>query len=335
MAETHGRIGLISNPASGHNRDQFEKIRALIADCDRVSHLETTSTGEIPGALARFARQKIDVLAINGGDGTVSAVLGHALEHGVFQNLPPVVLLPGGTANMNAGDIGAPGKLLPAVKRFCAWARSGDHRQAETHSGVPADGERVQRSLMRVQFGSEPGVHYGMFLGMGAVIQGTEYAHKEIHSRGLRDDFSGALGVARTVWGLVRDDPRFCQPVNLNLRLGGDTDGDEHSALIVAISSLQRLFMGMRPFWGSGPGALRLTLIKEHPHRFLGTFVSIARGKPNRHATAGNGYLSHNADAISINMRGSLNLDGEILESHNYDEPVCITASAPVTFIRL
>jgi hypothetical protein len=93
--------------------------------------------------------------------------------------------------------------------------------------------------------------------------------------------------------------------------------------------------MGMRPFWGKGPGALRITLIEAQPYRFLSTFVSIVRGKPNRHATSGNGYTSHNADAISINMRGSLNLDGEILESRCFDDPVCITASSPVTFIRL
>lgn len=41
---------------------------------------------------------------------------------------------------------------------------------------------------------------YGMFLG-GAIIQGTEYAHREVHARGLRDDFSLALSTGRTVWG--------------------------------------------------------------------------------------------------------------------------------------
>ena len=319
------RIGLISNRNSGHNRDQFEQIKQLVAGCDNVSHIETGSREDIPAALHQFAGQEIDVLAINGGDGTVSAVLGHALESGVFCELPPVVLLPAGTANMNAGDIGVRGKLLPAVRRFCNWA--------ETERGV--GGERVQRSLMRVQIGSQTSVHYGMFLGMGAVIQGTEYAHQEIHSRGLRDDFSGALGVARTVWGLFRGDPRFSQSVPVNLRLDDSPESRDYDALIVAISSLQRLFMGMRPFWGTGPGPLRLSLIMEHPYQFLRTFLSIARGKPNRHATAENGYISHNADRISIKMQGSLNLDGEILSSEHCDETISISASPAVTFIRL
>ncbi|MCZ6829458.1 MAG: diacylglycerol kinase family protein [Gammaproteobacteria bacterium] len=319
------RIGLISNRNSGHNRDQFEQIKQLVAGCKNVNHLETASSGDIPAALRQLVEQKIEVLAINGGDGTVSAILGHALEHTSFGKLPPVVVLPGGTANMNAGDIGARGKLLPAVRRFCHWAGSGGN----------LGGEQVQRSLMRVQIGAETSVHYGMFLGMGAVIQGTEYAHQEIHSRGLRDDFSVALGVARTVWGLIRDDPRFSQTVAVNLRLNDATDSHDYNALIIVVSSLQRLFLGMRPFWGTGPGPLRLTLIMEHPHRFLRTFIAIARGKPNRHATTDNGYISHNADRINISMQGSLNLDGEILTSEPAAGPITITASPMVTFIRL
>jgi diacylglycerol kinase (ATP) len=319
------RIGLISNRNSGHNRDHFEHIRHLLAECDEINHIATGCTGDIPAALRQFADQQIELLAINGGDGTVSAVLGYALENAVFPVLPPVVVLPGGTANMNAADFGVRGKLLPAVRRLCSWAQA----------GAPLGSKRVQRSLMRVQIGSQPGVHHGMFLGMGAVIQGTEYTHQEIHSRGLRDNFSGALGVARTVWGLFRDDPRFCQPVDINLRLDEAAQSHDHKALIVAASSLRRLFLGMRPFWGTEPGTLRLSVIMEHPHRFLRTFISIARGKPSRHATAENGYISHNADRISIKMQGRLNLDGEILTSDSADEPVSITASPAITFIKL
>ena len=318
------RIGLISNCNSGHNRDQFDQVKLLLAACDNVHHIETAHTEDIPAALRQLAEQKIEILAINGGDGTVSAILGYALENKSFAKLPPVVLLPGGTANMNAGDIGVSGKLLPAVRRFCRWA-------ANTGEG---EERRVQRSLMRVKIGPEPHAHYGMFLGMGAVIQGTEYAHQEIHSRGLRDDFSVALGAARTVWGLVRGDPRFSQAIAIKLRLGDATQVRDYNALIVAVSSLRRLFLGMRPFWGTEDGPLQLSVIMEKPYKFLRTFISIARGKPNRHATAAKGYISHNSERITIGMQGSLNLDGEILNC-GPNEEVIITASAPVTFLRL
>ena len=325
LATEPSRIGLISNRNSGHNRDQFEKVKHLLAGCDKISHIETSSSEDIPAALRQFAAQEIEYLAINGGDGTVSAVLGYALEHASFARLPAVVLLPGGTANMNAGDIGARGKLLNAVRRFCLWAETGDA------AGV----EHIQRSLMRVQIGAQQTPHYGMFLGMGAIIQGTEYAHQEIHSRGMRDDFSVALGTLRTVWGLFRGEPRFHQTVAVELRIDAATQRHQHQALILAVSSLHRLFLGMRPFWGSEPGALQLTLITAQPHRFLRTFISILRGKPNGDATPENGYISHNANHISINMQGSLNLDGEILSCGPGQQPVSISASPVVTFLRL
>ena len=41
-------IGLISNPGSGHNRDQFERIRTRIDQCGAIQHRVTESAAEIP-----------------------------------------------------------------------------------------------------------------------------------------------------------------------------------------------------------------------------------------------------------------------------------------------
>jgi len=314
-------VGLISNPGSGHNRDQFPGIRAQIESCPAIHHLVTRSAEKIGPALAELAALDIAVLAINGGDGTCSAILGELLESGLFPRLPLIALLPGGTANMNAGDIGIRGSLTRATARFCDWCERG-----------PGAGDStIERALLRVVTDVDLPPHYGMFLGAGAVIQGTDYAHREIHSRGLRDDFSLALGTLRTVWGLVRDDPAFNRHVALRLGLDGAPARD-HDTLILAMSTLQRLAFGMRPFWGEGEGDIRLTLIEQHSTRFGRTFLSIVRGRPSRHATAANGYHSHNARRVALDLQGKLNLDGEILMANG---PVAITASPRLAFLRL
>mgnify|MGYP001821971477 FL=1 len=314
-------VGLISNPGSGHNRDQFPRIRAQIEGCLAIHHVVTRSQEQIGPALAELAAQDIDVLAINGGDGTCSAILGEMLESGLFPQLPLIALLPGGTANMNAGDIGIRGSLAGATARFCDWCGRG-----------PGAGDsRVERALMRVVADAGQPPRFGMFLGAGAVIQGTDYAHREIHSRGLRDDFSLALGTLRTVWGLVRDDPAFNRHVAVRLALDGAPSRD-HDTLILAMSTLQRLAFGMRPFWGEGEGDIRLTLIEQHCTRFGRTFLSIVRGRPSRHATAANGYRSHNARQVTLDLQGKINLDGEILLANG---PVEITASRRLEFLRL
>ncbi|MEP6388678.1 MAG: diacylglycerol kinase family protein [Halioglobus sp.] len=314
-------VGLISNPASGHNRDQFELIRARIERAPGLHHVITNDIAQIPSALSELASQGIGVLAINGGDGTCSAILGEMLESNIFETLPVIAILPGGTANMNAGDIGVSGSLLKATDRFCSWFQSGQS----------ADIERASRSLLRVQIEDDPLPRYGMFLGAGAVIQGTDYAHKEIHSRGLRDDFSLALGVLRTIWGISRNDAAFRvnTPVELAINSG---DTQHHNMLILAMSTLHRLAFGMQPFWGQGEGNMRVTIVEQNCSRFVRTFVSILRGKPNANAVPKEGFFSYNAQSLIVDMEGKLNLDGEILEAAGSVE---ISASPALEFLKL
>jgi hypothetical protein len=311
-------VGLISNPASGHNRDQFDRLRHRIERSAAIHHVVTRGPGDIPDALADLRDAGVRVLAINGGDGTNAAILGEMLEGGYFAQPPKVILLPGGTANMNAGDVGLRGSLPRAIERFCDWC-DGDRALA-----VPGK----HRRLLRLEHAGS--VHHGMFLGAGAVIHGTEYAHREIHARGLRDDFSLALGTLRTVWGVVRRDPRFAGHQRIDLSLDNG-ERRVHDTLILAISTLERLAFGMRPFWGSEPGNLRMTLMAHDCTRFARTFAGIARGRPGRNAVPEQGYFSHNADCIRLFMEGKVNLDGEILD---ISEPVEISATQPLEFLQ-
>jgi hypothetical protein len=313
-------VGMISNPASGHNRSQFQALQQRIDRCTPIHHIITASAQDIDSALQALAAKNISVLAINGGDGTSSAILGRLLETRPFAQLPKIALLPGGTANMNAGDVGIKGSLKKAVEVFCHWAEQ------------PASGSATtqQRRLLRVQL-ADGQVQHSMFLGGGAIIHGTEYAHREIHSRGLRDDFSLILGTVRTVWGVVRDDPQFNRHISIELRLD-DSEVQHFDTLILAVSTLQRLSFGMRPFWSDAAGAIRLTLMEQGCSKFGRTFTSIIRGRPNNNAKASSGYHSHNADRIELTLSGPLNLDGEILQC---DGRVCITATQPLEFLQL
>lgn len=313
-------VGLISNPGSGHNRSRFERIAARIDRCDNILHIVTRSAQEILPALQTMAQSNVRVLAINGGDGTAAAVLGTALESGVFDTLPRIALLPGGTANMNAGDIGITGSLNAAVEKFCRWCEN----------DLPENVTLERRHLLRVSDGQAP-VRHGMFLGGGAIIHGTAYAHENIHSRGLRDDFSLALGTVRTVWGLSRNDPAFNRHVRLGLQLGDD-EPETIDTVILVVSTLQRLAFGMRPFWSPDPGAIRLTIFEKGCTRFVRTFISIIRGKPGRNAVPAQGYRSHNTDRLRLTLAGELNLDGEIFE---VDGEVTVTPTPALEFVQL
>ena len=75
-----------------------------------------------------------------------------------------------------------------------------------------------------------------------------------------------------------------------------------------------------------------MTLIEQNCTRFLRTFLSIVRGRPNRNAVPHSGYISHNADGIHLSMDGGLNLDGEIIDVRG---AVSIDTTASLRFLRL
>lgn len=316
-------IAVISNRNSGHNRDRLGAVvRALDGD-PRFRHFITDAAEDIPEVLAALAGVPLRLLVINGGDGTAAAVFARLFAHFAPADLPLLALLPGGTANMTAGDVGIRGSLHTALRRLQAWAMA----------GCATDGLMVERPVLRVAPGAQP-PRYGMFFGTGVIMQGTAYAHRELHARGLRDDFSLGLGMVRTLWGLVRRDPEFWHPLPVVVR--SDTvELLECDALILAVSTLDRLFLGLRPFWGKGGAPLQWSLIEGRARHLLRRFPGILRGRPGRAVVPDAGYHSQRAARISLEMDGSFNLDGEILAVSRAEGPVVITAAGPLRFLRL
>ena len=103
------RVAILSNAGSGrnHRRD------VLLRDLDTLSgvhHRVTRSAEEVDAALAELLAPAPDVLAVNGGDGTVQAVL-TALERRGGSDGPPLAILPAGSTNMSAHDLRCGGPL--------------------------------------------------------------------------------------------------------------------------------------------------------------------------------------------------------------------------------
>ncbi|KGE02995.1 diacylglycerol/lipid kinase family protein [Pseudohaliea rubra] len=318
------RIGVLSNANSGHNRRRLARLAALAARYPYVMHRATGHGDEVLGALQDFAARGIDVLAINGGDGTIARVLGEVLERRPFAARLPIALLPGGTANMTADRLGVRGGLLRAARRLFVWAGGGD-----------GNCRPLVRPLLRVRFADGRDNAYGMFLGAGAVIQGTEYAHREVHARGLRNNAGLAVAVARTLWGLHRGDPRFVQPVNLTMTIDGYTTVAGQPMATLLVSSLERLFLGINPFWGGGDGPLRSTVLGPAPRRLLRSLPWLLSGRASGAMTEAAGYRSRCGECLELALDGTLNIDGECHEVRRAMGPVVVDVGGRFEFLRL
>lgn len=323
------RVCVLTNPTSGNNRKGLMRLSARLAAYDEVTHHVTRSPEEACALMPALRDAAPDVVVINGGDGTIAATLGLMLEHWRAETLPLIMLLPGGTANMTAGDIGLASSPARALNRLCRWL----------DMGAPlGESEIRSRHIMRVTGTSDGAVRHGMFLGTGAIMQATRFAHDKVHSRGLRGELSLGLILIRTLWGLIRQDPHFYQPTQVTLALHGSAavpvSRGEAPMLLLVASTLDRLFLGMRPFWAPENGFIGLTTIQGGAARFGRAILSVLRGQLNRHATPENGYESFRANRIEMHVDGELNLDGELIVTEGRENPLIVSVEGPIRFLR-
>ena len=269
-----------------------------------------------------------DLLAVNGGDGTVAAVLTTLLLEGPFPRLPLLVLLRGGTTNMTAGDVGAREALLPSLRRLLD--PSGE-----------LEGTVVERPVLRVDVSPERPAHFGMFFGTGAIVRGIEFCHRRVHSRGLRDSLAPALCTLRVLWAMARGDERYVAPRPMTVagrvageQAGGGEEGQEQDYLLVLASSLERLFAGLRPYWGDAEGAFYHSRLRARAGHAARTLLPLFWGRAGRFATSEHGYHSGKLDSLSLEMDGPVTVDGEVYQASRRAGPVRVSVGGRVGFLR-
>jgi len=113
-------IGIITNPHSKLNKRNPRLIESLRHQLgDNGTLFVTQSIEELNGIPEIFRPAGFDVLAICGGDGTISRTLSAFIRsYTPHHALPPIVLLRGGTMNLIANEIsqyGSPSQILRAL----------------------------------------------------------------------------------------------------------------------------------------------------------------------------------------------------------------------------
>lgn len=318
-------LGVMVNPRSRRNKKHLDEITRAVGNCSKTYYRVADQPGDVSNVLAEFAEKSVSVLAISGGDGTVSRVITHLFAENPFAVMPVIAILRGGTANMIAGDVGSPGNVAAALQRLCHWLENGAGQIL-----------LQSRPVLRVQPGADQPDHYGMFFGAGAVVQGIEYTNENIHSRGLKTELSLGLGLLRSMWGIARQDPRFISPVSIATGINGNAVGSPESIVMTLVSSLERLFLNMHPYWGERNGQpLHVTTVRSPATRLIRNLPSLLRGKPNRYLSEDKGYLSYNVKSISLDFDGPFTLDGEILHAHVESGPVEISTAGELVFLRI
>ena len=319
------RIGMLNNPLSGGNRKGLQKIQKAAATVrPEVLQREVQTPADVSETLADFARQEVNIVVVNGGDGTVQAALTAIFHQRFFETKPALAVLPSaGTTSMIAGDIGLKGSRMSALQKLFSWARTNNDRAT-----------MIQRPVLKVQVPSLKTPIYGMFFGAAVIYQATHFCLQKVHTRGVRGEIGAGVALARFLWAVLLKDRKVVPPVPITIGLNQNVP-QKQKYLLVLITTLQRLFLGLRPFWGSQIKPLHYTAVDAHPRHFLQALPSAMRGHQSRHLTPMNGYVSHNIDEARLTLDSGFNLDGELYNPDSKLGPVVVGYGGQASFLQL
>ncbi len=65
------KVGVLNNLRAGRSDAVVSRALALLRSYPQVAHVETECAGALPSALSELARQDVELLVVNGGDGSV------------------------------------------------------------------------------------------------------------------------------------------------------------------------------------------------------------------------------------------------------------------------
>jgi hypothetical protein len=288
-----GPIGLIHNPNATRNRDR------PAPNHPRLVVREPYSSAEVPAALADFREAGCEVVAVNGGDGTVREVLS-ALPQVYGEKLPRLVVFAAGATDLIAADVGG-GLLDEGLPRLIEAL---DQGRGEV---------RVRRPLKVLWQDGSGRTATGMFFGAAAFVRATELSHK-IRARGVdrarRWGSTQGWAVGLTLAGVLG--AALAGPTR-RMWLGGrpmTVDGAAGPRFLFLATTLERLMMNLWPFWDTGAGGLKYLDIDAPPHKLFFAFGPAIKGRPRPWMKAA-GYRSGGVEAMDVALEGRFVLDGE------------------------
>ena len=316
------RIGLLNNLRAGRSNRQVWRILRLLKSYPDVAHVETTSVRSVPEALATLARQDVELLVVNGGDGTLQYTLTQMLTTDDFPSIPMVAPLRGGRTNMTAMDIGAHRDPVKGLQGLLEDVKAGR-----------IEDRLVDRPLLRAETLRDRRIHYGFFFGAGMIHRAIDLTHS-LFPQGKSQ---GTIGAGIVTAGLLlrsianrRDG--VLTPDKAQILLDGELVGAGEFRLIIA-SSLQHLFLGINPFWGLEKAPVRFTALASNCERMAAAAPGILRGKPRAFVRSDAGYTSRNVDVAELRIDAGFNVDGETIQPRS-GEIVRISGDRRTRFVR-
>jgi hypothetical protein len=284
-------------------------------DCGLCPHAhiaQPRARAQLPEALAEFAARGIDLLVINGGDGTVRDVL--TCGQAIFgDDWPAIAVLPKGKTNALTVDLGIPDDwtLQDAIDAL----DHGERKWRRPMTVAPREDGEKDAGVSRVA---------GFILGAGAFSKATQ-AGQSAHKLGAFDSMVVAV---TALWALLQS--VFASRANpwrkgARMQIGlGTADapmahsghGDPEMRQLLFASTLEQLPAGIRPF-GALKTGLKLVAVDQISRRTTALIPLVLLGKI-RGSLRDRGIHQLAASQFSLSIDDQFILDGEAFPAGDY-----------------
>jgi len=268
-----GRIGIVNNPRARRNR---RRPRTAAALRDLVGSegtlLDVHCDEDTRAALRTFRRDGVSLLAVNGGDGTLSRLATALPEAWGGPPWPKLVPLPGGSMNNVAHAHGYRGSPQRCLRRLLRRLQAGEPLHA------------VERDLLLVEGGGRP-AQLGFLFATGAAVRFLDLWNAREGSGPWRAAALLGATLASALFG-----GRLAREVTRREALRVVAEGEEWPArewLAVLAGAVPGLGFGSRPFsrCDEQPGFFHAFGVTASPRRLLLALPALWRGHPwRRHA---------------------------------------------------
>ena len=317
------RLGVLNNPLSGANRKGLRDVRKVLLAYPQVSHCDVQTPGDVASALADFARREVNLVLINGGDGTIQAALTVMHHRSPFERVPLLAVLQAGTTSMTARDVGLKGSRARGLRRLLKWVCDGEGKAV-----------LLQRPVLRVQASPNVDPVFGMFLGTASIYQGIQFCNNRLNRPGFRGEWAPGLTIALFLIAVAFRGDTYVAPVPITVALD-ENPPVVRNCFLLMVSALDRLFLGLRPYWGKENEPLHYTAVESGPQHLLRALPALLRGRANRYGTAENGYISRNVQRVRLTLNGGFTVDGELFEAKARLGPVIVQNGGTASFLRV
>ena len=316
------KIGLISNSLSQRNKSALPRRPESLSPRVELMHRPLEGVAGLAEVLDDFAAAEVGVIAVNGGDGTISAALTELMARPRFDVVPPLALLSGGMLNMSAADAGLVGSPDKALARLAARVAEPDLARA-----------CVEREVIRLSYSRIKRPIYGLFFGTSAICRGIMLCRERVHAIKLKSTLAAAATLAYVLGrNLVRRDAEdpMLQGDDMIVQFD-DGPGKNVCQVLALVTTLDRLMLKSRPFWGREGGRLRYTGIAYPPRKVGRSAYRVLYGGRDRRLEEG--YESRNADRVAFEMDCPFTLDGEFFDPEP-GTPVELSGGGRLRFVR-